>query len=29
MEQDSAGGWRLRDKPERLPLQFAITAHKN
>ena len=29
MEQDSAGGWHLRDKPERLPLQFAITAHKN
>ena len=29
MEQDSAGGWHLRDKPERLPLQFTITAHKN
>lgn len=28
MEQDSDGGWRLRDRPERLPLQFAITAHK-
>ena len=29
MEQDSAGGWHLREHPERLPLQFAITAHKN
>ena len=29
MEQDSDGGWRLRDRPERLPLQFAITAHKS
>ena len=29
MEQDSAGGWHLREHPERLPLQFTITAHKN
>ena len=29
MEQDSAGAWHLREHPERLPLQFAITAHKN
>ena len=29
MEQDSTGGWHLREHPERLPLQFAITAHKN
>ena len=29
MEQDSTGAWHLREHPERLPLQFAITAHKN
>ena len=29
MEQESTGGWHLREHPERLPLQFAITAHKN
>ena len=29
MEQDSTGGWHLCEHPERLPLQFAITAHKN
>ncbi len=29
MEQDSTGAWHLREHPERLPLQFAITAHKD
>jgi len=29
MEQDSTGGGHLREHPQRLPLQFAITAHKN
>lgn len=28
MEQHADGMWRLREQPERLPLQFAISAHK-
>ncbi len=28
MEQYADGMWRLREQPERLPLQFAISAHK-
>ncbi|MFT3875669.1 MAG: class I SAM-dependent methyltransferase [Propioniciclava sp.] len=29
MVQEADGRWRLRDNPERLPLQFVIEAHKN
>lgn len=28
MEQHADGMWRLREQPERMPLQFAISAHK-
>ena len=28
MVKESDGRWRLRERPERLPMQFAITAHK-
>jgi hypothetical protein len=29
MREDADGEWRLRERPERLPLTYTLRAHRN